>query len=392
MIKKTLKLPVWSKIFLIYVVLLFGVEGVGRVAIWYLESKSTTGTGAVNIISQEETLLGFALKKNLNESMGGWRVHTDQWGFRSTGGLLSAIKEPDEYRIFVVGGSTVFGWGVEDNESIPAKLQIMIDKQTAQFSPSSPHKRVRVINAGVPWYASWHEAAYVFFRILELKPDWIIVFDGLNDSAMGVSPTWAPIYQGFVDLPTHLASDERAASKHFSLLTSVLNLSPTFRYFHARFKAKDLMQTGVFHPEVWDQYFNYMNRLNTLTKSMGIKLSIYFQPIMHLDKPLQYFEKIHDGTSMANPQFAETFCKEYLAGESRGLNAKNLPFTSLRKAFAGSNDWFYLDGLHYTYKGNEALAKIIFDREVSQVVSNLFEQTNPLAMPSEPYRTTEPKS
>jgi hypothetical protein len=356
------------KIGCVYVTLLLAIEGVGRIAIWYLESRNTSGFGAENIISNGEPLLGFALKKNVSESMGRWKVHTDQWGFRDNGNSLTSSKPADEYRIFVVGGSTVFGWGVEDDQSIPAHLQKMVDSHFSKGTVPS-NKHVRVINAGVPWYASWHEAAYVFFRILEFKPDWIIVVDGLNDSAMGVSPTWAPMYQGFIDLPTRLAYEGR--EKRPSLLQAALNLSPSFRYFHARFKARELSREGVFHPEVWDQYFTYMNRLSTLAKSSAVRFSIYFQPVMHLDKPLQYFEKTHDGTSMAVPKFAENFTKQYLAGESRGLSTKDLPFTSLRKAFAGSNDWLYLDGLHYTNEGNQILARLIFEREVSAVVTDL---------------------
>ncbi len=367
------------KILLVYVVLLLGLEGIGRATIWYLESKKVSGIEAENMISYDEPVVGFALKRNLSEKLTYWDLHTDQWGFRTTGEELMPAKDPNELRIFVVGGSTVFGWRVYDNESVPAHLQKRIDELVAKIAPNTP-KKIRVINAGVPWYASWHESAFIFFRVMEFKPDWIIVMDGLNDAASGISPRWSSIYQGYVDLPTHLALEQRKSEEKPSLLGSLLNLSPSFRYFHARLKAKEQLRTGVYRPEVWDQYFAYMKRLNLLTAAMGIRFSIYFQPVMHTDKPLDIFETIHDGTSMREPEFAATFRKEYLEGESRGLSMKGLPFTSLRRAFATNRAPIYLDGLHYNSKGNEILANLIFKDEVQSVVSSYLGKTPPLAM------------
>ena len=87
--------------------------------------------------------------------MGYWRVKTNRLGFREDT-ELPVEKPKDEFRVFIVGGSTVFGWGTEAKESIPQFVQ-------QKISEKLPHKNIRVINAGVPWYASWHE---ILFRDL----------------------------------------------------------------------------------------------------------------------------------------------------------------------------------------------------------------------------------
>ena len=70
-----------------------------------------------------------------------------------------------------------------------------------------------------------------------------------------------------------------------------------------------------------------------MAKSKGVRFSVFFQPVMRLNKPLEYYETEHDGTSMARPEFAETFRTQYLEGESGGLKQTLFPFTSLKKVF-----------------------------------------------------------
>ena len=51
-------------------------------------------------------------------------------------------KKIDDYRIIVVGGSTIFGTGVEEDETIPYYLE-------NKFKLTNLDKDVDVINAGI---------------------------------------------------------------------------------------------------------------------------------------------------------------------------------------------------------------------------------------------------
>jgi len=95
-------------------------------------------------------------------------VHVNSDGFRG-----AEINNDDTYRIFVVGGSTVYGSGVSDNETIPAKLE--------QELKAKGFYGVQVINAGVPGIHSFTEYALIKNKIIKFQPDLIVVYDGYND-------------------------------------------------------------------------------------------------------------------------------------------------------------------------------------------------------------------
>jgi len=282
------KLVTALRIGAIYVGIMVVLELSGQLLIRWLEARKPSGITAENILSHQEPVLGFGLKKHLNESMGHWTVNSDRWGFRG-GNSFPARNDSNEKRLFVVGGSTVFGWGVAEEDTVPGELQKAIDEEQARLGISSP--RVRVINAGVPWYASWHEAALIYFRLLELSPDWIIVMDGLNDTANGVAPTWKPIYEGYVDTPTQLAFQRRKESGSFAAsIMEMLKISPTLRYVFARLNAREQTKQGVYHDGVWEQYLSYQSKARELSLARGVRYSLFFQPVMLVDKPLDYFD------------------------------------------------------------------------------------------------------
>ena len=99
-------------------------------------------------------------------------------GFR--GAEFSEIKPSDTYRIFMVGGSTVFGDGVENHNTIPSLLQNFYSND--KFDNI---KQIEVINAGINGGISKHEADLIKNKISKMSPDLIVVYDGWNDSKIG---------------------------------------------------------------------------------------------------------------------------------------------------------------------------------------------------------------
>ena len=76
------------------------------------------------------------------------------------------------YRIFVVGGSTIFGSGVTtDEKTIPGFLQQEFDKSG---------KNVEVINVGIGAAWSFSEKFLIENYIQNYEPDLVVVYDGAN--------------------------------------------------------------------------------------------------------------------------------------------------------------------------------------------------------------------
>ncbi len=100
-------------------------------------------------------------------------INIDQMGFRRTWSSTAA-PSPGQLRIYMFGGSTVWGSGVRDEFTIPS----LVSKKLADRLPTG----VWVANFGQPGYVSTQE---VIALMLELQrgnvPDIVVYYDGLND-------------------------------------------------------------------------------------------------------------------------------------------------------------------------------------------------------------------
>jgi hypothetical protein len=86
-------------------------------------------------------------------------------------------KQPDEYRILLIGDSYTFGHGLETEETISRQLE---DYLAEKGLP----KHVTVMNGGVIRYGPWQERGFLNERGFNLEPDLVIlqIFPG-NDIA-----------------------------------------------------------------------------------------------------------------------------------------------------------------------------------------------------------------
>jgi len=100
-------------------------------------------------------------------------LNTDAQGFRDTDATSDAAQ-----RVVVVGDSTAFGVGVDDDDTWPAQLQRMLREDAT------------IINAGVPGYSTFQALRMAEKYALEPKPDVLVVCAGFNDS--GPSNTELP--------------------------------------------------------------------------------------------------------------------------------------------------------------------------------------------------------
>lgn len=95
-------------------------------------------------------------------------------GFR--GKEFTKEKSPGVYRIICIGASTTFSLG-ESDETKTYPQQLEDDLNSVFDSP-----RFEVINAGTPGWTSAESLINFQFRLLELKPDMIITYEGVNDT------------------------------------------------------------------------------------------------------------------------------------------------------------------------------------------------------------------
>ncbi len=104
---------------------------------------------------------------------------TNNFGFR--GDSLINPKPLNEFRIFLVGGSTTECLYIDDRKSIERSLQIKLQSQAKK-----PFQ-VRVFNAGRSGDISTDHLAMIAHRIIHLEPNVIILLSGLNDFKRSLS-------------------------------------------------------------------------------------------------------------------------------------------------------------------------------------------------------------
>lgn len=94
-------------------------------------------------------------------------------GYRGPDVLLP--KPEKTFRIVALGGSTTYSSATTSEESYPMQLwQILRDDYG--------YTNVEVVNAGVSGYTTWDILAALAFRVLELEPDMILFYEGVNDT------------------------------------------------------------------------------------------------------------------------------------------------------------------------------------------------------------------
>ena len=108
-------------------------------------------------------------------------VTINSLGFR--GEDFSPEKPDNVYRIFMIGGSTMFGHGAtSDQTTIPGYIQEFFQNHDVEF-------KIEIINGGIQGADSFNELDLIKTRLLELDPNMILIYDGWNDLRTEYSPT-----------------------------------------------------------------------------------------------------------------------------------------------------------------------------------------------------------
>jgi|TARA_B110000263_G_scaffold56194_1_gene47737 lysophospholipase L1-like esterase len=114
-------------------------------------------------------------------------VTINSLGFR--GDEFSTEKPNSVYRVFMLGGSTMFGHGAtSDKTTIPGYVQNFFQNNYVGYN-------IEVINSGIQGADSFDELNLIKTKLLDYTPDMIIIYDGWNDlrannSASAIYNNW----------------------------------------------------------------------------------------------------------------------------------------------------------------------------------------------------------
>lgn len=219
-------------------------------------------------------------------------VNVDENGFRRTKDQGPWPPGPANLNVFVFGGSTTFGDGVADDQTIASYLQ--------EFLQGRQARPVKVYNCGRPGYYSAQERI-LFEKLLvtDCVPDVAVFVDGLNDCFFGASqPVLAQqIDQMFWDWSHGKQSANlgalvselpmtRAAHAVRNRMGSSGPGRPSAPAEAAPSKAKDDLPAHV--PGILDRYVRGKKLIEAGAQAYGVKVLFVWQPVPVYKYDLKY--------------------------------------------------------------------------------------------------------
>jgi len=170
----------------IFLVVILVVLEIGANVWWYglntcpyeeNEMFSHLEEAEIEALCNENLNLTFMDDKVSTTGEHGDTISINSEGFR--GAEFSPTKPGDTYRIVMIGGSTTFGSGVFDNETIPFQLEQKLQNKNSEFN-------VEVINTGLGGSWSKLEVDLIKNKIIDYDPNLLIVYGGANDALVEI--------------------------------------------------------------------------------------------------------------------------------------------------------------------------------------------------------------
>ena len=289
-------------------------------------------------------------------------VNINSEGFR--GSEFSFM--PKDYKIFVVGGSTVFGMvSSSDDFTIPA----LIEKEF-----KNKGFNVKVINAGIPGADSRDELYHIEKDILKYSPDMIIMYDGWND----LSSPWLSnqlTYEEFKNNSYYINNQltPLETKTNTGIITFFGKIDYKTGYGISRYIADIVYgKKNVDYNNVFDVNHLHMSQ-KMLTDNWSAVCNI------GNEKGFQVINIIQPALGTGNRTLAPSEKYGTVEIMHQYLIKLNLNYTELhscdqiydlRNVFDGMNGVpIFFDGVHISDFGNEIIAKRIYDL-ISPTVQN----------------------
>ncbi|HEV2957917.1 MAG TPA: hypothetical protein VGX95_17520 [Xanthobacteraceae bacterium] len=219
----------------------------------------------------------------------GRAVRLNAEGFRIDREIVNP-KPADELRIFFVGGSTVIG-GRPVETTIPAVVEAQLH---ANGLPQA-----RSYNFGVLSFVSGQELALLVHRLIDLKPDVVIAYDGGND----LYEPW--VYDPRPGYPFNFVTEEEAMTalanaegdaktmtslaRDSALLQALLGTTDWLNRMTLRLdRLRHAVNYGTpqWKEAVADAYARNLTAMCRVARGNGTLFAGYFQPLLAYSQPL----------------------------------------------------------------------------------------------------------
>jgi hypothetical protein len=278
-------------------------------------------------------------------------VNVEAGGFRRVRDQGPWPPDRSLTNIFVFGGSTTFGFLVDDDQTIPSYLQRYAGAQ---------HGRVNVYNFGRPGYTSTQELLLYLSLLRDgFVPNVAVFIDGLNEcqewtSNPPLGAHWPDEY-----VYTAIENAKRSPSSYL-LLLSALPMSGLTRSIAERLgldrHTDDLQPVPSDVPGyIVDRWLKNKKAIEVLSRGYRVNVNFVWQPVAAYKYDLRYFK--FPRTVLRDESWVPAVypAVEKLAGEGK----LDRDFLNLSDMQEKEQQNLYVDGSHYNAEFSDKIASRI---------------------------------
>ena len=290
-------------------------------------------------------------------------VNVNKAGFRYSRDQGPWPPNPACINIFMFGGSTAFGYGVTDDETVPSQLQDAL--QSAEGG-----KAVRMYNFGVASFYSSQELAYFVYELRSgFVPDIVVFLDGINDFHIYQDePQWTDVVRAvFTEhaLHHHLAAGILEQLRGLALAMPMGAFAQKLRFLmtpEETVHAAPKLAVGMDESSLENVVMRYLRTKEieqSLARSFGVESVFVWQPTpeykynaaqYHFLKPSDFWDNNRSRLGYA------------LAAKIFGERKMGDNFVWLADIQENRTDNLYVDAMHYTAAFSREIAHSIAER------------------------------
>lgn len=279
-------------------------------------------------------------------------------------------KEENELRIFVTGGSTAWGAGVNQDKLYTSIIEKLLQKDF-------PDKKIRVISAGVGCYCSTQERITIENLILPLSPDFIIMFSGYNDAYLAYRGE--NIFETGYDYFNYRKKIENKDGKYKyydpprfeDYLLKIRYLIDTL-FYNLKYRDKNKLLKEIYSNAIDSEtavknLLRNIRIINELSGKFNYELIFYLQPnSFDTKKTLSDFENNNNNLSEEKLNLGfKTYNKKiytlYRTILSEDAQKNNYIFVDGDEIISNQKETLFIDSCHFGDKGNRIIGNHMYN-------------------------------
>jgi lysophospholipase L1-like esterase len=277
-------------------------------------------------------------------------ININDQGIRDTSpGEVSDGEATVKLKLFMFGGSTLWGEGVRDQYTIPS----LVGKDLAV------HKiKAEITNFGEVAYVNTQELIEL---ILQLErgniPDIVIFYDGYNDVYAALQNGVA----GFPQFEWRRKAEYNISTSRYVNLRRVFLLNSLNRLYLGKFiksladklnvKKPFTEKSKTLEKDIIEVYLNNIKIIDALGKAYGFVPLFYWQPVIYTKNNLTNFEK-----DFATEPLGALHHKSHAVMKANYAEFARYHFADISGLFAEATNPVYLDYCHVNEDANKIIA------------------------------------